>query len=137
MSRPSTKILITVSSGLSVKVMGDVVCKKNGRITSLLCARRVDRLETLKSEFRKKLTRILLLPYQVTLTLMIRRCIYLVFNEFKNRIWVSLDRVIVKLPVWAKAPQLVRAIFKANKETAIYYICIGNLHNARLRFCYI
>jgi short-subunit dehydrogenase len=106
-------ILITgASSGLG-KGMAMLYAKMGRNLA--LCARRVERLETLKAELEK---------INPTITVLIKSldvndhdAVFTVFNEFKQELG-SLDRVIVNAGM-GKGASIGTGYFKANKETAI------------------
>jgi short-subunit dehydrogenase len=106
-------ILITgASSGLG-KGMAMLYAKMGRNLA--LCARRVERLETLKAELEE---------INPTITVLIKSldvndhdAVFTVFNEFKQELG-SLDRVIVNAGM-GKGASIGTGYFKANKETAI------------------
>lgn len=106
-------ILITgASSGLG-KGMA-VLYAKMGRNLAL-CARRVDRLETLKAELEEINPNITVLIKSLDVN--DHDAVFTVFNEFKQEMG-SLDRVIVNAGM-GKGASIGTGYFKANKETAI------------------
>ncbi len=106
-------ILITgASSGLG-KGMA-VLYAKMGRNLAL-CARRVDRLETLKAELEEINPNITVLIKSLDVN--DHDAVFTVFNEFKQELG-SLDRVIVNAGM-GKGASIGTGYFKANKETAI------------------
>jgi short-subunit dehydrogenase len=106
-------ILITgASSGLG-KGMAMLYAKMGRNLA--LCARRIERLETLKAELEE---------INPTITVLIKSldvndhdAVFTVFNEFKQEMG-SLDRVIVNAGM-GKGASIGTGYFKANKETAI------------------
>ncbi|MFT5543228.1 MAG: short-subunit dehydrogenase [Glaciecola sp.] len=106
-------ILITgASSGLG-KGMALLYAKMGRNLA--LCARRVDRLETLKAELEAINPNISVVIKSLDVN--DHDAVFQVFNEFKQELG-SIDRVIVNAGM-GKGASVGTGYFKANKETAI------------------